>query len=450
MLTRNRSLAVIVLVVTVGLLGLMLSACTTQPIPQATSAPAEATSTGDTTPVAADSGTPVATEPEPGATPTGQQWTEPPAMTIDPETVYFATLKTAKGDIKLELFGKDAPKTVNNFVFLAREGFYDNTTFHRVIGDFMAQGGDPTGTGTGGPGYQFEDEIDPAKVFDAPGYLAMANSGPNTNGSQFFITTVPTDWLNGNHTIFGKVVEGMDVVQQLTPRDPAQTPTIPGDALLSVEISEGTQSLLPPPTPTVPPTATPTPNPPQPASGRPLASVPVAEREGMYNVPPEMVIDQDKSYTAVVTTNRGEFEVELFPATAPQSVNSFVVLADLGFYDGMPIAFNDQTVVIGGSPGGQPTSDVGYTVPLEISPSVTHTLGVMGLYHTQDQAASSGSQFYIMLQDMPNLDGQFSIIGEVVSGIEVVQALRGPAAGISSDATPTSPDVIEKIEIVVK
>jgi cyclophilin family peptidyl-prolyl cis-trans isomerase len=402
-----------------------------------------------TTPATTDSSTPAAGQ-TPGTSTTGKQWSEPPAMTIDPSKIYFATLKTDKGDIKVELYAESAPKTVNNFAFLAREGFYDETTFHRVIAEFMAQGGDPTGTGTGGPGYQFEDEIDPSKGFDAPGYLAMANSGPDTNGSQFFITTVPTEWLNGQHTIFGKVVEGMDVVQQLTPRDPAATPTTPGDTLLTVEISEGGESLLPPPTPTVPPTATPTPNPPQPASGRPLASVPVAEREGLYNVPPEMVIDQNKSYKAVVTTTRGEFEIELMADTAPQSVNSFVVLSDLGFYDGMPIAYTDPTVIIGGSPGGQPSSDVGYSIPLEISPSVTHTLGVVGLYHTQDQAASSGSQFYIMLQDVPNLDGQFSIIGRVISGIEVVQALQGPAAPTSAEATPVPGDVIEKIEIVVE
>ncbi len=442
MFSRNRSLGIIVLIVALGLLGL-LAACTTQPISQATTVPANTTPADVSTPVPAAS-------PEPGATPAGQQWSEPPAMTIDPSKVYFATFKTDKGDIKVELYAEDAPKTVNNFAFLAREGFYDNTTFHRVIADFMVQGGDPTGTGTGGPGYQFEDEIDPAKVFDGPGYLAMANAGPNTNGSQFFITTVPTEWLNGQHTIFGKVVEGMEVVQSLTPRDPAATPSTPGDVLKTVEISEGTASLLPPPTATVPPTPTPTPNPPVPTSGRPLAEVPAAEREGLFNVPPELVIDEDKSYTAVVTTSRGTFEIELLPSVAPQSVNSFVVLSDLGFYDGMPIAYNDPTVIIGGSPGGQPSSDVGYTVPLEISPSITHTLGVVGLYHTQDQAASSGSQFYIMLQDVPNLDGQFSIIGRITSGIDVVQKLIGPAAPASPEATPTAGDVIEKIEIVTR
>lgn len=168
-----------------------------------------------------------------------KQWPTPPPMTIDPKKHYRAIFHTEKGDIEVELFAGQAPKTVNNLVFLAREGFYDNTTFHRVLPDFMAQGGDPTGTGRGGPGYTFEDETRPSDRFDAPGILAMANAGPNTNGSQFFITYIPTPWLNGRHTIFGRVTRGMDVLQSLTPRDPQKYPRTPGDALQSVEIQEG-------------------------------------------------------------------------------------------------------------------------------------------------------------------------------------------------------------------
>ncbi|MGZ9236019.1 MAG: peptidylprolyl isomerase, partial [Anaerolineales bacterium] len=138
----------------------------------------------------------------------------------------------------VELFDDQAPKTVNNFVFLARQGFYNGTTFHRVIEGFMAQGGDPTGTGTGGPGYQFEDEFSPDLTFDKPGLLAMANSGPNTNGSQFFITYDATPHLNNLHTIFGQVTEGMDVVNGITRRDPQQNPTFEGDAIESVTITE--------------------------------------------------------------------------------------------------------------------------------------------------------------------------------------------------------------------
>ncbi|MCC7352286.1 MAG: peptidylprolyl isomerase [Anaerolineae bacterium] len=166
-------------------------------------------------------------------------------MVIDPAKIYLATFKTDKGDIKVQLFADKAPKTVNNLVFLARQGYYDNTTFHRVLKDFMAQGGDPTGTGSGGPGYRFEDEIDPNLKFDGGGYLAMANAGANTNGSQFFITFRPTPWLDGGHTIFGKVVEGMDVLLSLTLRDPGKNPNFKGDLLKTVEITEIPESLLP-------------------------------------------------------------------------------------------------------------------------------------------------------------------------------------------------------------
>jgi len=170
-------------------------------------------------------------------TPKPKRWSSPPAMSIDPTKTYTATFKTAKGDIVVQLLADKAPKTVNNLVFLARQGFYDNTTFHRVLKDFMAQGGDPTGTGSGGPGYKFEDEFAPGLSFDQPGLLAMANSGANTNGSQFFLTFVPTPWLNGKHTIFGKVTAGMDVLLALTLRDPSKNPTFPGDLLKTIEIS---------------------------------------------------------------------------------------------------------------------------------------------------------------------------------------------------------------------
>lgn len=168
-----------------------------------------------------------------------EQYDAEPPMTIDVSKQYFATFKLAKGgEFVVELFDDQAPKTVNNFVFLARNGFYDGTTFHRVLDGFMAQGGDPTGTGAGGPGYQFEDEISPELTFDRAGLLAMANSGPNTNGSQFFITYVPTPHLTGLHTIFGEVIEGMEVVEGITRRDPNQNPDFQGDAIETITITE--------------------------------------------------------------------------------------------------------------------------------------------------------------------------------------------------------------------
>ena len=146
-----------------------------------------------------------------------KQWSSAPAMEIEADKKYFATLKTTKGDIRIELLAGESPKTVNNFVFLARQGFYDGVPFHRVIGPFMIQTGDPTGTGTGGPGYRFADELPPRHSYE-PGMVAMANAGPNTNGSQFFICSGPqAKALDNypNYTQFGRVVAGMDVVQAL-------------------------------------------------------------------------------------------------------------------------------------------------------------------------------------------------------------------------------------------
>lgn len=158
-------------------------------------------------------------------------------MVIDSAKKYTARIKTSKGDVVIELYADKAPNTVNNFVFLAREGFYDNTIFHRVIKDFMVQGGDPTGTGRGGPGYKFKDEFHSSLKHSGPGILSMANAGPGTNGSQFFITHVATPWLDNRHAIFGKVIEGMDVVNAIPERDPMNTKA-PAETLISIEITE--------------------------------------------------------------------------------------------------------------------------------------------------------------------------------------------------------------------
>lgn len=149
-----------------------------------------------------------------------KQWTTPPAMQIDPQKKYKANMETDKGSMVIELFAGKTPLTVNNFVFLACEGYYDGVIFHRVIDNFMVQGGDPTGTGRGGPGYKFGDEFDSSLKHDQQGILSMANAGPGTNGSQFFITHGPTPHLNGKHTVFGQVVEGLDVLMSIPARDP--------------------------------------------------------------------------------------------------------------------------------------------------------------------------------------------------------------------------------------
>lgn len=166
-----------------------------------------------------------------------KSYSKPPEIVIDLKKKYVATIKLDKGDVVVELFAGKAPKTVNNFVFLAREGFYDGVTFHRVIKGFMAQGGDPTGSGMGGPGYKFADEFHPDLKHNKAGILSMANAGPNTNGSQFFITFGPTPHLDGRHSVFGQVIKGMDVLLSITPRDP-NTARAPGDVIKTIEITE--------------------------------------------------------------------------------------------------------------------------------------------------------------------------------------------------------------------
>ena len=157
-----------------------------------------------------------------------KQWDSPPEMQIDPSKTYKVTIESSQGVIDLELYPQHAPKTVNNFVFLARQGFYDGVSFHRVIDDFMIQGGDPTGSGRGGPGYRFEDEVEGNPLKHETGVISMANAGPNTNGSQFFITHSPQPHLNGKHTVFGKVVKGQEVVDAIQQ----------GDKMVRLEVGE--------------------------------------------------------------------------------------------------------------------------------------------------------------------------------------------------------------------
>ncbi len=165
------------------------------------------------------------------------QWKTAPAMEIDTKKKYTANMVTDKGTMVIELYADKTPKTVNSFVFLARQGFYEGVIFHRVINDFMVQGGDPTGTGSGGPGYQFEDEFHPSLKHDKRGVLSMANAGPRTNGSQFFITHGPTPHLDNKHSVFGQVIQGEDVLMSIPSRNP-QKPEYAGVKIVRVEIVE--------------------------------------------------------------------------------------------------------------------------------------------------------------------------------------------------------------------
>ncbi len=167
---------------------------------------------------------------------TSKQYDQPPAMQLELEKTYHASIVTDLGTMKVHLYSREAPKTVNNFVFLSEDGFYDGVIFHRVIENFMVQGGDPTGTGRGGPGYNFGDEFNPSLKHDEPGVLSMANAGPNTNGSQFFITHVATPWLDGKHTVFGKIEDGLDVLMSIPVRDPSDADA-PAVSIQAIEIT---------------------------------------------------------------------------------------------------------------------------------------------------------------------------------------------------------------------
>lgn len=355
----------------------------------------------------------------------------PPEMTIDPEKYYYATIATEKGDIRAQLFAERAPVTVNNFVFLAREGFYDNTSFHRVLEDFMAQAGDPTGTGAGGPGYSFQDEFDPSLTFDRPGMLAMANSGPATNGSQFFITFAPTEWLNNMHTIFGEVIEGQEVLDEITLRDPNQNPDFAGDTIETITIDEAETSELPTP---LPPTPTPTPFPPtslesgSEAGERPLAQIPSTERANYFNTPPDMVIDASQSYTAVISTSQGDLTAKLFAESAPTAVNNFVVLSNLGFYDESVVnAVNPGQAIVMGAPDNTPANDVGYQLDAELNAEEPLAVGMLAYIPMRTPSGgvqSSGSQFLIALAEPPpGATAQWSFFGQITDGVDLLSSL---------------------------
>lgn len=358
-------------------------------------------------------------------------YSAPPEMTIDESKFYYATLKTVQGDITVQLFADRAPITVNNFVFLARDGYYNNTVFHRVLENFMAQAGDPVGQGSGGPGYEFEDEFFPGLSFDRPGLLAMANRGPRTNGSQFFLTFGPTPWLDGNHTIFGEVIEGIDVLNSITLRDPGNPGGFAGDEIYTILIEETDSSELPEPTP-APPTPTPTQTPtPYAPTGlgdgeNPIADLEPSERTDIFNTAPEMVIDTSKSYSAVISTSKGDLNVELFADEAPVSVNNFVVLAELGFYDGLNVSLvNSEIALIGAPNPTDPTRDIGYLFEAEKGLTKPLIIGSMAYIPNREQPSlSSGSQILLAIIPPPRgVESQFSFFGQIVDADDILTSL---------------------------
>jgi peptidyl-prolyl cis-trans isomerase B (cyclophilin B) len=308
----------------------------------------------------------------------------------------------------------------------------------------MAQGGDPTGTGTGGPGYDFGDEPGGlALTFTRPGLLAMANSGPDTNGSQFFITFVPTTHLNGKHAIFGEIVEGQKVLTDLSAygAEAGGAASEQPDRIRTIDISEG-PGLAPAPPDVLNLTyqslltgATGGGEPPaavvacEPPAGKPLSEVATSARNQYYQAAPAMEIDTNKAYVATIKTARGDIVVGLDAKNAPQTVNNFVFLARQGFYDCLPFhrveSGEEFRLIQGGDPLGNGTGGPGYTVPAEIK--LLHTEGAIAMARQSDQVnperASSGSQFYIGINPLTNLDGAYTVFGYVSGGLDVARSI---------------------------
>ena len=337
---------------------------------------------------------------------------------IKPNTIYQATIVTDKGNVVAELY-PDAPQGVNNFVTLAQNGFYDGLTFHRVEPGFVIQGGDPKGDGTGGPGYTVPAEISHKH---GRGALAWARTGDQVNperassGSQFYITQQETPFLDGQYSVFGQVISGMEIVDKIAV----------GDKIQRIDIKEAQASQLPTP---LPPTPTPLPKAPKTEEGRPLAKVPAAQREGLYNTPPEMTINPSASYTATIKTPKGDVVVALDPKAAPKAVNNFVTLANLGFYDGIPVAFTDPALyVVSGSPASRPDSDVGYALEPEFGSEGPKVItGTIAMYPSFDQLTgdvmASGSQFFISFTEVEDNQTPLSLLGSVISGLDIASKL---------------------------
>lgn len=294
---------------------------------------------------------------------------DPPPI-LEEGSTYYAVIRAQSGEIIVQLYADRTPVTVNNFVYLSLTGFYDGTIFHRVLDNFMAQAGDPTGTGRGGPGYKFQDEFVGNLLFDKPYLLAMANSGPATNGSQFFITFVATTHLNQRHTIFGEVISGHAAVDGITRRDPQAGG--PGDVIETIDIYKSSQSILAAPDPTPVPTPAPTPTPiPTPFAphevleegARPLADLAPEERKNLFNTPPEPILEPGNSYGVTLESNYGAITLELFSETAFDAVNNLAVLAEAGFFDEVPIIYSAQShSIILGVLDGTREGMVGYTL----------------------------------------------------------------------------------------
>ncbi len=374
-------------------------------------------------------------------------FTEAPDMTIDPSKVYVATFKTAKGDIAVELYAEQAPTAVNNFVTLANMGYYDGLALHPAGPPAAILGGDPLDTMQGGPGYEIAAERTIPVVAGTLGYLRMPeqiNPENLSNGSLFFMTLEDVPDISGVYSAFGQVIEGQDVAQQIAE----------GDTIEQIVIQEAAESKAPTPAPL--PTATPIPTattvptpfaPEQSKSGdRPLAKLPVEQRNGMFNTEPAMQLEKGKDYVARIATDAGDIVVDLFEEQTPQTVNNFVALANLGFYDNTSFhRVIDGFMAQAGDPTGTGSGGPGYQFADEIVPELTFDgAGILAMANAGP--GTNGSQFFITYDKTDWLNGLHTIFGKVTEGEDVLKAIK-----LRDPQTATDPGtMIEKITIETK
>ncbi len=346
-----------------------------------------------------------------------------PDMVIDPDKVYVATIKTAKGDIAVEMYSKEAPVAVNNFVVLAELGFYDNMPLYPVGPPNAVLTGDPTGDGQGTPGYDFPAEILVPNPAGTMGYLRFPdqiNPEKLSNGSQLYITMEAVPDIDGVYAAFGSVISGMDVLSN----------TVPGDVISTISISEAQKRLAPTPPP---PTPVPTPYAPTSATGRPLAKLDPAERVDMFNAAPAMQLEEGKDYRARITTDAGDIVVDLYEEQTPLTVNNFVALANLGFYDNTTFhRVIEDFMAQAGDPSATGSGGPGYIFKDEIVPELVFDKeGILAMANAGP--GTNGSQFFITFAPTDWLNGQHTIFGQVIEGQDVVKKIQLRDPNVSAE-----------------
>lgn len=363
-------------------------------------------------------------------------YSQAPDMVIDPDTVYLATITTAKGDIVLELFGQEAPVAVNNFVVLSELGFYDAMPLNPVGPPNAVLTGDPSGDGQGGPGYEVAAEILIPNLTGTMGYLRLPdqiNPERLSSGSLLYITKEPVPDIDGVYAAFGQVIEGQDVLEQVEM----------GDVIETIAISEAEERVAPTPPP---PTPTPTPFAPTSADDRPLAAIDPAERVDYFNTAPEMQLEEGVDYVARITTDAGEIVLDLFEEQTPVTVNNFVTLANLGFYDNTSFhRVIEDFMAQAGDPSATGRGGPGYVFEDEIVPElVFDKAGLLAMANAGP--GTNGSQFFITFDATDWLNGMHTIFGQVIEGEDVLSKIQ-----LRDPADPSAPaTMIETITIETK